>query len=130
VRHRRLRVTFERGTRIAYADRAHHFISGTASIDGSGEVVHLGDVRRQLERTLANVDALLRSGGAQIENMTHFLVYLRDPSDYAIVKNYLAERFPEIPRLILRGAVCRPEWLIEIEGIAIAPHDDPALPQF
>ena len=123
-------VTFERGTRIAYADRAHHFISGTASIDGSGEVVHLGDVRRQLERTLANVDALLRSGGAQIENMTHFLVYLRDPSDYAIVKNYLAERFPEIPRLILRGAVCRPEWLIEIEGIAIAPHDDPALPQF
>jgi hypothetical protein len=62
--------------------------------------------------------------------MTHFLVYLRDPSDYAIVKNYLAERFPEIPRLILRGAVCRPEWLIEIEGIAVAPHDDSALPQF
>jgi enamine deaminase RidA (YjgF/YER057c/UK114 family) len=123
-------VTFERGTRIAYADRAHHFISGTASIDGSGEVVHLGDVHRQLERTLANVDALLQSGGARIENMTHFLVYLRDPSDFSIVKNYLAERFPEIPRLILRGAVCRPEWLIEIEGIAVAPHDDSALPQF
>ncbi len=29
-------VTFERGTRIAYADRAHHFISGTASIDQDG----------------------------------------------------------------------------------------------
>ena len=28
-------VTFERGTRIAYADRTHHFISGTASIDTS-----------------------------------------------------------------------------------------------
>ena len=33
-------VTFERGTRIAYADRAHHFISGTASIDTAGKVVH------------------------------------------------------------------------------------------
>nr|WP_294524952.1 Rid family hydrolase [uncultured Rhodopila sp.] len=123
-------VTFERGTRIAYADRAHHFISGTASIDTSGEVVHRGDVHRQLERTIENIDALLRSGGAGIEDMTHFLVYLRDPSDHGIAENYLAERFPQIPRLILRGAVCRPEWLIEIEGIAIAPHDAPALPQF
>ena len=26
-------VTFERVTRVAYADRSHHFISGTASID-------------------------------------------------------------------------------------------------
>jgi enamine deaminase RidA (YjgF/YER057c/UK114 family) len=123
-------VTFERGTRIAYADRTHHFISGTASIDTSGEVVHRGDVHRQLERTIENIDALLRSGGATIEDMTHFLVYLRDPSDHGIAESYLAERFPQIPRLILRGAVCRPEWLIEIEGIAIAPHDAPALPQF
>jgi enamine deaminase RidA (YjgF/YER057c/UK114 family) len=123
-------VTFERGTRIAYADRTHHFISGTASIDPTGEVVHRGDVHRQLERTIENIDALLRSGGAGIENMTHFLVYLRDPSDHGIAENYLAERFPQIPRLILRGAVCRPEWLIELEGIAIAPHDAPALPQF
>ncbi len=123
-------VTFERGTRIAYADRAHHFISGTASIDPAGEVVHPGDVQRQLGRTLENIDALLRSGGARIEDMTHFLVYLRDPSDHAIVQASLAERFPDVPRLILRGAVCRPEWLIELEGIAIAPHDAPDLPQF
>jgi enamine deaminase RidA (YjgF/YER057c/UK114 family) len=123
-------VTFERGTRIAYADRAHHFISGTASIDATGMVVHPGDVRRQLDRTLVNVDALLRSGGARIEDMTHFLVYLRDPSDYQIAQSYLDERFPQIPRLLLRGAVCRPEWLIEVEGIAIAPHTAPELPEF
>jgi enamine deaminase RidA (YjgF/YER057c/UK114 family) len=92
--------------------------------------VHPGDVRRQLDRTLANVDALLRSGGARIEDMTHFLVYLRDPSDYQIAQSYLDERFPQIPRLLLRGAVCRPEWLIEVEGIAIAPHTAPELPEF
>ncbi|PPQ29148.1 Rid family hydrolase [Rhodopila globiformis] len=123
-------VTFERGTRIAYADRAHHFISGTASIDSTGKVVHVGDVRRQLDRALDNIDALLRSGGARIEDMTHFLVYLRDPSDHGLINACLAERFPAIPRLMLRGAVCRPEWLIELEGIAIAPHDAPGLPQY
>jgi enamine deaminase RidA (YjgF/YER057c/UK114 family) len=123
-------VTFERGTRIAYADRAHHFISGTASIDKAGQVMFVGDVQRQLERALGNVDCLLRSGGARIEDMTHFIVYLRDASDHPLVEAYFAEHFPGVPRLIVRGPVCRPEWLVEIEGIAVAPHDAPGLPSF
>ncbi|HKM62165.1 MAG TPA: Rid family hydrolase [Acidisphaera sp.] len=123
-------VTFERGTRVAYADRAHHFISGTASIDAAGEVVHLGDVQRQLDRALDNVDALLRSGGATLADMTHFIVYLRDPSDQPRIEAAFAERFPDVPRLLVRGAVCRPEWLVEVEGIAVVPRDAPGLPAF
>jgi enamine deaminase RidA (YjgF/YER057c/UK114 family) len=123
-------VTFERGTRIGYADRTHHFISGTASIDRTGRVVHPGDVLRQLDRTLANVDALLRSGGAGLANMTHLLVYLRDAADFPRVDACLRERFPDLPMLILRGAVCRPDWLIEVEGIGIAAEQSPGLPPF
>jgi len=48
-------VTFERGTRVAYCDRAHSFISGTASIDNAGQVVHQGDVMAQLERTRSKI---------------------------------------------------------------------------
>ncbi|MFI4986878.1 MAG: Rid family hydrolase [Alphaproteobacteria bacterium] len=123
-------VTFERGTRIAYADRSHHFISGTASIDGTGAVVHRGDVLRQLERALANVDALLRSGRAGLDDLMHLTVYLRDPADFARVDGYLSERFRGLPMLIVHGAVCRPEWLIEVEGVAAAADDAPALPAF
>jgi hypothetical protein len=32
--------------------------------------------------------------------------------------------------LIVQGPVCRPDWLVEIEGIGIARHADPALPAF
>ncbi|NTU76311.1 MAG: hypothetical protein HGA90_00595 [Alphaproteobacteria bacterium] len=123
-------VTFERGTRIAFSDRAHHYISGTASIDNTGRVLHLGDVSRQLDRTLENIDALLRSGGASLADMMYFIVYLRDSSDQALIQRRLAERFPATPFVIVQGAVCRPEWLIEIEGVAIAPHSDKALPTF
>ena len=123
-------VTFERGTRIAYADRAHLLISGTASIDPAGQVMHRGDLARQLARALGNVDALLRAGNANIEAMSHFVVYLRDPSDYDVVDACLAESFPGIPRLIVRGPVCRPEWLVEVEGVAMVPNDAPALPVF
>ena len=123
-------VTFERGTRIGYADRTHHFISGTASIDNAGRVVHPGDVQRQLERALVNVEALLRSGAAKLDDLMHLTVYLRDPADFARVDRYLSDRWPDLPILIVQGAVCRPEWLIEVEGIAIAAADAPGLPAF
>ena len=40
-------VTFERGTLVEYGDRGHIYISGTASIDNQGSVVHPGDIVRQ-----------------------------------------------------------------------------------
>jgi enamine deaminase RidA (YjgF/YER057c/UK114 family) len=113
-----------------YADRAHLFISGTASIDNSGEIVHRGDVRRQLDRALENVEALLRAGSASFADMTHMIVYLRDPSDLALIEGRLRERFADLPMIIVQGAVCRPEWLVEVEGVAIARNDDANMPGF
>jgi enamine deaminase RidA (YjgF/YER057c/UK114 family) len=124
------RVHFERGTRIAYADRAHLFISGTASIDRLGRVVHPGDVVRQLDHAIDNVEALLKSGGAALADLMQLTVYLRDPTDFARIDARLAERFPALPVIIVQGAVCRPQWLVEIEGIAIAAQEDPSLPAF
>ncbi len=123
-------MTFERGTRVAYGDRAHCLISGTASIDAAGRVVHRGDVARQLDRALENVAALLADGGAGLDDLTHLLVYLRDPADHARVLAYLDERLPDLPTVILHGPVCRPEWLIEVEGVAVADIPHPALPPF
>jgi enamine deaminase RidA (YjgF/YER057c/UK114 family) len=124
------KVHFERGTKISYADRAHYFISGTASIDKAGRVVHPGNVLKQLERALTNVEGLLACGEASIADMTHLIVYLRDASDFEQVRACLSERFPGLPAVFVEGPVCRPEWLVEIEGIAIANHDAPELPSF
>ncbi len=123
-------VHFERGTRIAYADRTHHFISGTASIDTSGNVVHIGDVTRQAEYALGHVEALLQFGGASLDDLGHIIVYLRDPTDYPRVSDVLGHALPNIPTVFVQGAVCRPQWLVELEGIAVASHEDPSLPSF
>ncbi len=123
-------VTFERGTRIAFADRAHHYISGTASIDKFGNTVHLGDVMAQLDLALVNVDALLASGGAALTDLMYLIVYLRDAHDQSKIRRELERRLPGLPFIIVEGPVCRPEWLIEIEGVAVAPHADAALPPF
>ena len=123
-------VHFERATRIAYDDRAHIFISGTASIDHQGEVLHPCSVKRQFDRAMENVEGLLNDGGATLADMMHMIVYLRDPSDYAAIAARLQDRNPAIPAVVVQGAVCRPQWLVEVEGIAIAPNNDPGLPAF
>jgi enamine deaminase RidA (YjgF/YER057c/UK114 family) len=123
-------VTFERGTRIAYGDRAHYFISGTASIDHLGQVLYPGNVIRQLERALDNIDALLKSASATLADMMYLIVYLRDPSDCSCVEAYLCNNLPFLPIVIVQGAVCRPSWLVEVEGVAITKNYDEALPRF
>ena len=114
-------VTFERGVRVEYSGAAHAIISGTASIDNRGEVLHVGDVVKQTERMIENVGKLLEESGATFSDLKMAIVYLRRPEDYPLVKDRIAELLGTTPYVIVRGPVCRPTWLIEMECIAIRP---------
>lgn len=118
-------VTFERGTTVHYGDRDQIFISGTASINNRGEVMHLGDIEAQTYRMWENVGMLLREAGAKHEDIMQILVYLRDPADYATTRQRFAKLAPDIPVVILRAPVCRPTWLIEMECIAVRAAQHP-----
>lgn len=123
-------VTFERGTAVHYGDRKHLFISGTASIDSKGEVVHVGDVLRQTERMICNIEALLAEGGATMADIQMAIVYLRDMGDYEQVAQLLTERLPELPFTITLAPVCRPKWLIEMECVAAVAAANEKFPKF
>lgn len=113
-------VTFERGTKIIFGDRSHMYISGTASIDKHGDVLHLGNVRHQTKRTLENIEALLAPHGANLNNMAYLIVYIRNITEVnkvtEMIKEYVTN---DIPMIVVEGAVCRPSWLVEMEGVAI-----------
>ncbi len=120
-------VTFERATAIDYRDRRHIIVSGTASIDAQGKIVHTGNVRLQLERTLENIAALLAEGGATLGDMNHWIVYLRDANDAPLIRQLLHRRLGNAPVVMVAAPVCRPGWLIEIEGMATVPIHRPEL---
>ena len=123
-------VTFERGTGIDYRDRRHVLISGTASIDPSGNTLHRGDIIAQTERAVKNAASLLRNAGAALSDLAHLIVYLRDPADCKLVTCEIKTHFPTTPTVFLRAPVCRPEWLVEIECMAIIPADNPDFAPF
>jgi enamine deaminase RidA (YjgF/YER057c/UK114 family) len=123
-------VTFERGTRVRFGDRSHLHISGTASIDPMGNIMYVGDVCNQLIRTIDNVEALLASQGAVISDMHYLILYMRDPKCYPLIEGILAERIPEdVPIIVVEGPVCRPGWLVEMEGVGIMA-DENEFPKF
>ena len=123
-------VSFERGTRVDYADRRHVFISGTASINNKGEILHAGDIVKQTERMLENVQTLLAEAECTFDDVSEMIVYLRDVADYELVRRVYAERFPDKPVVIVHAPVCRPGWLIEMECTAVKAVSNPALPEF
>ncbi|MDR0560234.1 MAG: hypothetical protein LBG92_08675 [Prevotellaceae bacterium] len=112
-------VTFERATSVEYGDRKHIFVSGTASINNRGEILHPKSVKNQLKRIFENIEALLCNAEASMNDIVQMIVYLRDIADYHIAKQYIDEHEICAPYIIVRAAVCRPGWLVEIECIAI-----------
>lgn len=124
-------VCFERASAVAYRDRKHVFISGTASIGPDGEIIHRYDVLAQLKRALENVSGLLKSADAQMDDMVYWIVYIRDSGDARIVRDALIQELgPDVPVMLVSGAVCRQGWLIELEGVAILDQVAPVLPPF
>ena len=123
-------VSFERGTQVDYGDRRQVFISGTASIDNQGQVVWPGDIRRQTQRMWDNVEALLQEAECTFDEVGMMIVYLRDGSDYTVVRALFDERFSRVPKVIVRAAVCRPGWLIEMECMAVKTLPPNGFPDF
>jgi len=123
-------VSFERGTRIDYGDRRHVLISGTASINNKGLIMHEGDVIRQTHRMWENVEALLKEADCTFDDATHFIVYLRDMADYGVVNRLFDERFPQKPHVIVHAPVCRQGWLVEMECMAVKAITNPQFSPF
>ncbi|MEK9755177.1 MAG: Rid family hydrolase, partial [Rhodospirillaceae bacterium] len=123
-------VRFERGVEVTYGDRTHYYISGTASISNKGEILFPCDVARQTDRVLENIDALLKSSGSRFEEMAYLIVYIRDMSDFSVVEQRLSEKLVKVPYIILHASVCRPGWLVEMEGIAISSKCGAGFPRF
>jgi len=105
------------------------WISGTASIVQS-EVLHAGDIAAQTDQTLDNIAALIsaqnfarhgqRNAGATLRDLAKARVYVKRSADVAACRRVCEHRLGNIPAIYVRADVCRPELLVEIEGVAFA----------
>lgn len=120
---------FARAMALSCGTYATIFISGTASITSS-ETRHLNDVEAQTHETLDNIEALIseenlcRHGlpglGTTLDSLALARVYIKRQEDYQKTRAVCEARLGELPTIYAVADVCRPELLVEIEGIAFS----------
>ncbi len=120
---------FSRAMALGLGDYVTTWISGTASIVNS-ESRHLGDVEKQTEQTIDNIERLiaqdnfarhgLRGLGATLHDLAKVRVYLKRAEDFDKCRAVCERRFGPVPAIYATADVCRPELLVEIEGVAFS----------
>lgn len=108
---------------ITPAGRLLH-ISGQVAQGPDGKTIGVGDVTRQAEAAIGNLQALLAAAGASMSDVCRVVIYLltRDhlPDVIAVRKRLFREPYPAATLVIVTG-LAHPEWLVEIEATAALP---------
>jgi len=110
---------------VVVARGAMVFVRGQVGQDlDSSESVAVGDAAGQAEQAMANVAMLLKEAGAELEHITKITIYLIDPryreAVYRVVGKWLKGVYPVSTGIVV-SALARPEWLVEIDVIAVIP---------
>jgi enamine deaminase RidA (YjgF/YER057c/UK114 family) len=89
------------------------------------ESVAVGDPAGQAEKAMANVEMLLKECGSRLEHICKVTIYLTDirhrEAVYRVVGRWLKGVYPVSTGLTV-PALARPEWLVEIDVIAVIPE--------
>jgi enamine deaminase RidA (YjgF/YER057c/UK114 family) len=88
------------------------------------ENLAIGDPAGQAEKAMANVAMLLEECGSSLDHICKVTVYLTDiryrEAVYRVMGRWLKGVFPVSTGLTV-PALARPEWLVEIDVIAVIP---------
>jgi enamine deaminase RidA (YjgF/YER057c/UK114 family) len=100
------------------------YISGQVSFDKAGNVVGVGNFAAQTTQVFENLKLALNSVGATFDNVVKTNMYVTDMSNIQALREirlkYYGKNAPA-STLVQIGKLARPEFMIEIEVIAVLP---------
>ena len=136
--HRRLRQFNTRETypdqaldndlcQVVVARGATVFVRGQIGQDlDTSASVAIGDAGGQAEQAMKNIEVLLTDAGSRLDQVCKITIYLTDPryreAVYLVVGRWLKGVFPVSTGVVVT-ALARPEWLVEIDVIAVIPDE-------
>ena len=105
------------------------YIGGQDAVDASGTIVGKGDIKLQTEQVLANLQTALEAGGAELENIVKLNVYIVQgqplQSGFEVFQQFWGRR-PNPPAITFTfvPGLANPDFLIEMDAIAVVPHSN------
>ncbi len=102
------------------------YIGGQDAVDASGAIIGKGDLKAQTEQVLKNIQAALAAGGAQLEHIIRWNLYIVQGQDlragFEVFRRFWGNRPnpPAITGLFVSG-LAHPDFLVEMDAIAVIP---------
>jgi 2-iminobutanoate/2-iminopropanoate deaminase len=98
------------------------YIAGQVALDKEGRLVGEGDAEAQVRQAYANLRSILEEMGGSLDNVVKFTTYLTSRQHLDAFRKVRGEtlKAPYPPNtLIFVQGLARPEYLVEIEAIAV-----------
>jgi len=98
------------------------FLSGQTPLDPATQQLVTGGVAEQTERTLKNLEAVLKAAGSGLDKVVRCGVFLKDMNDFAAMNEMYGKFFKSNPpaRSTVQAARLPKDCLVEIDAIAMA----------
>lgn len=100
------------------------FIAGQVSAGTDGNVVGKGDFRAQAQQVFANLKTAVEAAGGTMADIAKINVYVTEMSQLGALREVRQTFFtgpPPASTLVQVVSLARPEYLLEIEAIALVP---------
>ena len=102
------------------------YLAGQVSFDSPGKIIHKGDLVKQFEQVLHNLEAVMISARGAMTDIVKLNIFVRDKNEYAanmkeigkIYASYFGKYFPAMT-LVEVSSLFEDDALLEIEGIAV-----------
>jgi len=104
------------------------YIGGQDALDASGTIVGKGNIKQQTEQVFSNLQAALKAGGAELENVIKWNIYIVQGQPiqpaFEVFRNVWGRRPnpPAITVMFVFG-LANPEFLVEMDAIAVVPEN-------
>ncbi len=98
------------------------YVAGQIALDPQGQLVGVGDFAAQAEQAFHNLQRVLEAAGSSLGHIVKLTTYLTRSEDvprYRDIRARYLSTSPPASTLLVISALARPEFLVEIEAIAV-----------
>ncbi|MDJ1421010.1 MAG: RidA family protein [Candidatus Methanoperedens sp.] len=103
------------------------YIGGQDAVDASGTIIGKGNIKQQVEQVLINLKAALKAGGAELEHIIKWNVYIvqgqpLEPGFEVFQRVWGRRPNPPVITVMFVSGLANPDFLVEMDAIAVVPQ--------
>ncbi len=103
------------------------YIGGQDAVDASGSIIGKGDIGAQTEQILKNIELALAAGGAQLEHVVKWNLYVVQGQSLrtgfeAFQRVWGNRPNPPVISFMFVAGLAHPDFLAEMDAIAVVPE--------